>query len=172
MLIPRGFIPRDSGAFLLAPTKILLLAKASQPNCITGLNNQTSSYLLGAVVDAEDQQEGDEVEASKHILTQPDIQPMIRNIIECSEYVHKACWIPEKRNDTQLLKLIEHKYNTINTNNINTKSSYFTYVILFLTISDQNLSWLRRNLELCSSNQLTKYQINSFQSIYVYLYLL
>lgn len=55
----------------------------------------SGAHLLCTMVNAEDQQEGDKIEASKQILCQSNIQPPVRNIIKCSENVHKSCWVPE-----------------------------------------------------------------------------
>lgn len=63
------------------------------------------AHLLCTVVDAEDEQKGDEIEASKQILCQSNIQPLLCNVVKRSENVHKSCWVPEithTRTHTQL----------------------------------------------------------------------
>lgn len=54
----------------------------------------THTDLLSAVVYPEDEQQCDEVENSKNVLAQMDVHPMVGDIVESCEDVHKASRVP------------------------------------------------------------------------------
>lgn len=45
------------------------------------------------MVDPEDEQQGEQVENSKQVLGQANIHPVVGDVIQRCEGVHKSCWV-------------------------------------------------------------------------------
>ena len=83
---------RLSNIIKLGLDTLILREQIVDKDCSLG-NYLDLADLLGAVVDPEDEQQGEQVENSKQVLGQANIHPVVGDVIQRCESVHKSCWV-------------------------------------------------------------------------------